>query len=87
MCICSKAALRSELYSDAFQDRISRFRRKVSKVNSENMLKNSNRVTEVNIQAANRFITAAIPELSIQQKQALRQVCNLFSSDLNCCAC
>ena len=66
-----------------FQDRISRFKRKVSKVNSENLLKNSKRATEVNIQAANRFITAAIPELSIQQKQALRQVVSLFSSDFN----
>ncbi|KAL3150054.1 hypothetical protein ABBQ38_013402 [Trebouxia sp. C0009 RCD-2024] len=56
------------------EDRILRFKRKVSKVHSENLLKNSRRATEVNIQAANRFITAAIPELSSQQKQALRQV-------------
>ncbi|KAL3144062.1 hypothetical protein ABBQ32_003860 [Trebouxia sp. C0010 RCD-2024] len=55
------------------EDRILRFKRKVSKVHSENLLKNSRRATEVNIQAANRFISAAIPELSSQQKQALRQ--------------
>ena len=58
------------------QDRIARFVRKLSKVKSENLLKNSQRATEVNIQAANRFITAAIPELSVEQKQALRQVGN-----------
>jgi len=56
------------------QERISRFKRKVSKVNSEALLKKSKRATEVNIQAANRFITAAIPELSKEQKQALKQV-------------
>lgn len=56
-----------------------RFKRKVSKVHSENLLKNSRRATEVNIQAANRFITAAIPELSSQQKQALRQVPNVVT--------
>lgn len=55
------------------EDRIARFVRKLSKVKSENLLKNSQRATEVNIQAANRFITAAIPELSVEQKQALRQ--------------
>ena len=68
------------LHDSVLQDRISRFKRKVSKVQSENLLKNSNRATEVNIQAANRFITAAIPELSIQQKQALRQVGKSLSS-------
>lgn len=56
------------------QERISRFKRKVSKVNSEALLKKSKRATEVNIQAANRFITAAIPELSKEQKLALKQV-------------
>lgn len=55
------------------EERISRFKRKVSKVNSEALLKKSKRATEVNIQAANRFITAAIPELSKEQKQALKQ--------------
>ncbi|DBA77536.1 TPA: hypothetical protein ACH3X1_009351 [Trebouxia sp. C0004] len=55
------------------EERISRFKRKVSKVNSEALLQKSKRATEVNIQAANRFITAAIPELSKEQKQALKQ--------------
>ena len=63
------------LLSVSPQERISRFKRKVSKVNSEAILKRSKRATEVNIQAANRFITAAIPELTKEQKQALKQVC------------
>ena len=56
------------------QERINRFKHKVSKVHSETILKTTRRSTEVNVQAANRFITAAIPELSRDQKLALKQV-------------
>ena len=64
----------------ALQERINRYKRKLSKVNSEVILRNSKRSTEVNIQAANRFITAAIPELSKDQKLALKQVCILSNA-------
>lgn len=61
--------------SSSKQERIGRYKRKLSKVQSESILKTTKRKTEINVQAANRFITAAIPELSADQKQALRQVC------------
>ena len=56
------------------QERIATYKRKLSKVQSETILKTTKRKTEINVGAANRFITAAIPELSSEQKQALRQV-------------
>lgn len=59
------------------QERIATYKRKLSKVQSETILKTTKRKTEINVGAANRFITAAIPELSSEQKQALRQVCCL----------
>ena len=61
--------------SSSKQERIGRYKRKLSKVQSETILKTTKRKTEINVQAANRFITAAIPELSADQKQALKQVC------------
>ena len=51
-----------------------KFLRKVKKVAHEKELKEAQRVTEVNVGAANRFISHALPDLSKAQKRQLREV-------------
>jgi exosome complex protein LRP1 len=50
-----------------------RFVKKARKVLAEKELSEAKRHTLVNVEAANRFITHAIPELTKDQKQALKQ--------------
>lgn len=56
------------------QTRLRQYGDKVEKVKNEKELKAAKKLTNVNIAAANRFISHAIPDLTKEQKQALRQV-------------
>ena len=58
----------------ALQAHVEKFLRKVKKVAHEKELKEAQRVTEVNVGAANRFISHALPDLSKAQKRQLREV-------------
>jgi hypothetical protein len=56
------------------------YRKKIQKVESQKWFKEHKRSLEVNVSAANRFISHAIPELTTEQRAALRQVpCNSMS--------
>ena len=73
----------------AVQERLRLYTKKVEKVESEKWLKEHKPALSLSIAAANRFITNAIPDLSSEQKAALRKVC-LFgiamgSCRLRCC--
>ena len=57
------------------QERLRLYTKKVEKVESEKWLKEHKPALSLSIAAANRFITNAIPDLSAEQKTALRQVC------------
>ena len=59
------------------QDRIRLYTKKVKKLEQEQTLATSRRSTAINIGAANRFISAAVTDLSAQQKAALQQVQHL----------
>ncbi|BDA44251.1 hypothetical protein COCOBI_05-4350 [Coccomyxa sp. Obi] len=54
-------------------ERLSIYRKKVEKVESEKWLKEHKRTLEVNVSAANRFISHAIPELTNEQRSALKR--------------
>ena len=56
------------------QAHVEKYLRKVKKVAHEKELKEAQRVTEVNVGAANRFISHALPDLSKAQKRQLREV-------------
>lgn len=56
------------------QDRIRLYHKKVQKLENDQKLATSRRMTAIDIGAANRFITAAVTDLSAQQKAALQQV-------------
>lgn len=51
------------------------YAKKVRKLESEEYLSTHKPSMEVNVAAANRFITHAIPDLNKEQKAALRKVC------------
>lgn len=66
------------------QARLETYKRKVAKVESEKWLQEHRPILSVDVAGANRFISAAIPELTQKQKEALRVVtlsssCNRFS--------
>ena len=61
------------------QERVKLYQKKIQKAESAAYVAANKSSTEINIAAANRFITHAIPELTAQQKQALKQV-NLFNT-------
>ena len=56
------------------QDRIRLYHKKIQKLENDQKLATSRRTTAVDIGAANRFITAAVTDLSVQQKAALQQM-------------
>ena len=56
------------------QARLQLYRKKVQKVESQKWLSENKRSLAVNVSAANRFISHAIPELTTQQHEALREV-------------
>ena len=56
------------------QARIRLYHKKVQKLENDQKLATSRRTTAIDIGAANRFITAAVTDLSAQQKAALQQV-------------
>ena len=56
------------------QDRLKAYGKKVRKLESAEYLALHKPATEINIAAANRFINHAIPDLSKEQKAALKQV-------------
>ena len=59
----------------AEQTIIKAYQKKVQKAVAGEELEGLKKKTEINIDAAHRFINHAIPELSQEQKQKLRQVC------------
>ena len=56
------------------QERLKAYNKKVRKLESADFLAKHRPATEINIAAANRFINHAIPNLSSEQKAALKQV-------------
>ena len=56
------------------QARLDAYKRKISKIESKKWLQEHRPSLSVDVAGANRFISAAIPELSKEQKQALRMV-------------
>ena len=56
------------------QDRIRLYHKKVQKLENDQTLATSRRTTAIDVGAANRFISAAVTDLSSQQKAALQQV-------------
>ena len=62
------------------QDRLKAYGKKVRKLESAEYLATHKPATEVNIAAANRFINHAIPDLSQDQKAALKQASSLQES-------
>ena len=56
------------------QDRIRLYQKKLQKLEKAQTLATSRRPTAIDVGAANRFITAAVTDLSAQQKAALQQV-------------
>ena len=56
------------------QARLELYKTKVTKMESEKWLQEHRPSLSINVAGANRFINAAIPELSQEQKQALRRV-------------
>lgn len=62
------------------QERLQLYRKKVQKVESEKWLSENKRSLAVDVSAANRFISHAIPELTPQQHEALRLVNSLTSA-------
>ena len=63
------------------QDRIRLYQKKVKKLEQDQTLATSRRSTAINIGAANRFISAAVTDLSAQQKTALQQAQRLGAGD------
>jgi len=63
------------------QDRIRLYQKKVQKLEHDQTLATSRRSTAIDIGAANRFISAAVTDLSAQQKAALQQVQHLNADD------
>lgn len=55
------------------QERLKVYGKKIRRLESEEYLAKTRPSLEVNIAAANRFINNAIPDLSKEQKQALKQ--------------
>ena len=69
------------------QDRLETYKMKVTKVESEKWLQEHRPSLSVDVASANRFISAAIPELTPEQKHALRVVrCNLLLCDCSTAA-
>lgn len=56
------------------QERIQLYQRKVQKLESEKWLQENSAQTQVNVAAANRFISAAIPDLTPAQRGVLKAV-------------
>lgn len=56
------------------QERLRLYTKKVEKVESEKWFMEHKPALSLSIAAANRFITNAIPDLSAEQKAALRKV-------------
>ena len=56
------------------QDRIKRYQAKLKKLIEDEELASRRRTITLNVGAANRFIDAAIPDLTEDQKAALKKV-------------
>lgn len=56
------------------QERLKHYDKKVKKLESADYLAKNRRSLTLNIGAANRFIDNAVPSLTKEQKEALRQV-------------
>ena len=70
---CRSLFLCTSLY-DPLQARLVTYKEKVTKVESEKWLQEHRPTLSVDVAGANRFISAAIPELTSKQKHALRMV-------------
>lgn len=57
------------------QERLRLYDRKLQKAESEKWFKEHKPSLSVSVAAANRFISAAIPDLTPEQRKALRKVC------------
>jgi hypothetical protein len=57
------------------QERLRLYDKKLQKAESEQWLKEHRPSLSVSVAAANRFISAAIPDLTPEQRKALRKVC------------
>ena len=60
------------------QKRVSLYLSKVDQAANKLDLQNSKRTLDINVGAANRFISSAIPELTPEQRQKLKEVCTGF---------
>ncbi|KAG7670490.1 hypothetical protein Ndes2437A_g05019 [Nannochloris sp. 'desiccata'] len=56
------------------EGRLKQYNKKVGKLAAEVELKKSNRTLEVDVAAMSRFIAAAVPDLSVQQKDELKKI-------------
>ena len=56
------------------QERLRLYEKKVRKLESERWLAHNSAQTQINVAAANRFISAAIPDLTATQRAALKTV-------------
>ncbi|EIE25988.1 hypothetical protein COCSUDRAFT_60985 [Coccomyxa subellipsoidea C-169] len=62
--------------NDTAQERLRLYKKKIHKVESQKWFKEHKRSLEVNVSAANRFISNAIPELTAEQRSALKKARN-----------
>lgn len=63
------------------QERLHVYRKKVTKAAARRELQTTAPTLTLNVAAANRFIDAALPDLTVQQKQALRGLSSLPGQD------
>ena len=79
-CLGEHALLEHTLKSSAVirvrppQERLRLYEMKVRKLESEQWLAHNSAQTQINVAAANRFISAAIPDLTATQRAALKTV-------------
>lgn len=62
------------------QKRVSLYLSKVDQAANKLDLQNSKRTLDINVGAANRFISSAIPELTPEQRQKLKEVCTVHQA-------
>ena len=65
----------SSMQGACVQERLRLYDRKLQKAESEKWLKEHQPSLSVSVAAANRFISAAIPDLTPEQRKALRKGC------------
>ena len=73
-CICAASGSPQALTFDAVQKRVSLYLSKIDQAANKQELQNAKQTLEIDVGAANRFITSAIPELTVEQRQKLKEV-------------